>query len=87
MDQSVADPKGLVRESYQIDGITLGECRSIFLDWALSLAVGVDVPAALNCLIARYVAENPGHPMNGVLALGLAPPAVPRRRGGRLGRV
>jgi hypothetical protein len=29
-----ADPKGLVRESYRIEGITLGECRSIFVDWA-----------------------------------------------------
>ena len=35
-----ADPKGLVRESYNIEGITLGECGSIFMDWALSLPVG-----------------------------------------------
>ena len=35
MELAEADPKGLVRESYQIDGITVGECRSIFLDWAL----------------------------------------------------
>ena len=31
------DPKGLIRESYRIEGITEGECRSVFLDWALSL--------------------------------------------------
>jgi hypothetical protein len=86
MELSEADPKGLVRESYQIEGITLGECRSIFLDWALSLPVGADVPAALDCLMRHYVGENPGHPMNGVLALGLTPPETPRRRGGRLGR-
>ncbi len=87
MDLSEADPKGLVRESYRIDGITLGECRSIFLDWALSLVVGADVPAAARRLIAEYTAVNPGHPMNGVLAEGLAAPAVARRRGGRIGRV
>ncbi len=87
MELAEADPKGLVRESYRIDGITGGECRSIFLDWALSLVVGQDVPAALNRLIAEYAAANPGHPMNEVLALGLGPPAIPRRRGGRLGRV
>ena len=86
MDLNEADPKGLVRESYLIEGITLGECRSIFLDWALSLPVGADETAALNVLIARYVAANPGHPMNEVLALGLTPPEAPRRRGGRLGR-
>ena len=42
-----ADPKGLVRESYRIDGITPGECRSIFVDWALSLPVGRSTPDAL----------------------------------------
>ena len=36
------DPKGLIREAYRIEGITLGECRSIFLDWALSLPDGVE---------------------------------------------
>ena len=86
MELAEADPKGLVRESYRIEGITAGECRSIFLDWALSLVVGQDVPPALNRLIAEYVAVNPGHPMNEVLAQGLAEPLVPRRRGGRLGR-
>jgi hypothetical protein len=86
MELAEADPKGLVRESYRIDGITAGECRSIFLDWALSLAVGQDVRPPLRRLIDEYVAANPGHPMNDVLAQGLAEPDVPRRRGGRLGR-
>jgi hypothetical protein len=86
MDLSEADPKGLVRESYLIEGITGGECRSIFLDWALSLPVGADVVPALNHLIATYVAANPGHPMNAVLTEALTPPDTPRRRGGRLGR-
>ena len=86
MDLTEADPKGLVRESYRIDGITLGECRSIFLDWALSLPPGQDEPAALTRLIAEYTSANPGHPMNAVLAQGLSPPPIARRRGGRLGR-
>ena len=42
-----ADPKGLVRESYRIDGITLGECRSIFVDWALSLPVDAPIKDAV----------------------------------------
>ena len=87
MELSEADPKGLVRESYLIEGISLGECRSIFLDWALSLPVGADVVPPLNHLIATYVAANPDHPMNEVLAQGLTPPEAPRRRGGRMGRV
>ena len=87
MDLAEADPKGLVRESYAIEGITAGECRSIFLDWALSVDKGQDVPTAIARLIAEYAGLQPGHPMNAVLAQGLQPAEPPRRRGGRMGRV
>ena len=82
-----ADPKGLVRESYNIEGITLGECRSIFVDWALSLPVGRSVPDALRALIAHYGLARPEHPMSGVLELGLTAPAPAGRRGGREARM
>ena len=87
MDLALADPKGLVRESYAIEGITAGECRSIFLDWALSLADSASVPAALRSLIAFYAVKRPGHPMNAILDQGLAPPSEPKRKGGRMGRI
>jgi len=81
-----ADPKGLMREAFRIDGITAGECRSIFLDWALSLAPGVAPMAAMRVLLATYGAD-PAHPMAVVLAEGLATAAAPRgRRGGWAGR-
>jgi hypothetical protein len=83
----VADPKGLVRESYAIEGITLGECRSIFMDWALSLQAGQSVPDALRALIAHYGLAAPDHPMSGVLAEGLAAPEQTGRRGGREARM
>ena len=41
-----ADPKGLIRESYRIEGIEAPECRSIFLDWAISLPPGVETRQA-----------------------------------------
>lgn len=82
-----ADPKGLIRESFRIDGITPGECRSIFVDWALSLPAGVPVPDAVRAVLAEYAAAAPGHPMAAVLAEALAAPAEPRRRGGRAARV
>lgn len=85
-EREAADPKGLVRESYRIEGITPGECRSIFLDWALSLPVGADTAAAIAVLLAQYGAEAPEHPMTATLKAGLAPPQSPQRRGGRLGR-
>ena len=81
-----ADPKGLVRESYRIDGITVGECRSIFLDWALSIPNERSVPDAVRVLIATYADVAPDHPMNAVLTEGLSAPAIPRRRGGRAAR-
>ncbi|GGH60767.1 hypothetical protein GVY41_17290 [Frigidibacter albus] len=86
MDLDRADPKGLVRESYAIEGITLGECRSIFLDWALSLEAGVEVAGAIRALLAQYGAGATEHPMTGVLRAGLTGAEPPRRRGGRAGR-
>ena len=87
MDLKSADPKGLVRESYRIEGITDGECRSIFVDWALSLPVGCPVPEALRVLIATYALDAPNHPMSSVLEKGLLAAPEPRRRGGRAARV
>lgn len=86
MSVDAVDPKGLVREAYAIAGIGIGECRSILLDWALSLPAGSDTAAALRTLLARHGALAPDHPMTAVLAAGLAPAAAPVRRGGRGGR-
>ena len=78
-----ADPKGLVRESYRIEGIGAAECRSIFVDWALSLPADVPQTQALRTLLAAY--GSPGHPMTALLEEGLHRPAAPsgRRRGRR----
>lgn len=86
MELAEADPKGLVRESYRIDGITAGECRSIFMDWALSIPVGRSVPDAVRALIGFYAEAEPDHPMSTVLHQALTEPTAPRRRGGRIGR-
>ena len=82
-----ADPKGLVRESYAIDGITLGECRSIFIDWALSLPAGADTPGCLEVVLAHYAAPMPDHPMSSVLRDAQTVTSTPKRRGGRAARV
>ena len=37
MQRDPNDPKGLIRESYRIEGIGPGECRTICLDWALGV--------------------------------------------------
>ncbi|MCC6000153.1 MAG: hypothetical protein JJU19_04720 [Pararhodobacter sp.] len=90
------DPKGLIRESYRIDGITAAECRSILMDWALSLPHGQDERAALARLRSRYGMSDPAHEMNRLVAEALAGPhgqgpdgsARPDgRRGGRAARL
>ncbi len=81
-----ADPKNLVRESYQIEGITLDQCRSILVDWALSVRHGLSMHDALRAVIAVYATGAPDHPMTAVLHEGLSAPEEPRRRGGRAGR-
>ncbi|MCR8825550.1 hypothetical protein [Pseudosulfitobacter koreensis] len=77
----VNDPKGLIYESFRIDGITPPECRSIFLDWALSLPVDADTRTALAALLDHY-ADRADHPMTQVMTDGLAAMDKPRRRGG-----
>lgn len=79
------DPKGLIRESYRIEGITAGECRSIFLDWALSHPQDDHKPL-IKSLLDRYGAASE-HPMSAVLREGLASAAAPVRRGGRRARL
>lgn len=87
MEMTLADPKGLLRESYRIDGISAEECRSIFLDWALSLAQGVDPRTAIAAALATYGEGQEGHPMSEVLRNGLTPALTSGpRRGGRAGR-
>ena len=61
------DPKGLIAESYRIEGISESECRSIFLDWALSLPVGTDTGPALRVLVERHQQSDPDHPMTEVM--------------------
>lgn len=79
------DPKGLIREGYAIEGITLGECRSIFLDWALSVPPDADHGSLIAGLLDRY--GQAGHPMTVTLQAGLGTAAQPKRRGGHRGRV
>ena len=76
------DPKGLIKEAYRIEGIGPGECRSILLDWALSLPDGVDQRAALQDMVTRHAVLSPDHPMSAVLKEGLDTVPAPRRRGG-----
>ncbi|NBB97383.1 MAG: hypothetical protein GVY34_04320 [Alphaproteobacteria bacterium] len=77
----MTDPKGLIRESYRIDGITDAECRSILIDWALSLPDGQDQNAALAGQLETYGLENPDHPMTALLREGLE--TAPKRTGRR----
>ncbi|NBD28464.1 MAG: hypothetical protein GVY31_00315 [Alphaproteobacteria bacterium] len=78
------DPKGLIYEAYRIDGITIEECRTIFLDWALSLKQ-VEADAAIPVLLDRH--GQAGHPMTEVLREGLDTTGAARRRGGRKARL
>ena len=81
------DPRGLIRESYRIEGISTPECRSIFLDWALGAVAGADTKAAITALLAHYGDDFPDHPMTQVLREGLAEIAPSKRRGGRKARL
>lgn len=79
------DPKGLIRESYRIDGITAAECRSILVDWALSLPLDTASSVVAARLHAAHALQD--HPMTHLLAEAAAvEPSQSKRRGGRAGR-
>lgn len=84
--QDPADPRGLIREAYAIDGIGPSQCRSIFLDWAIGLPAGAETAGLIETLLSRYAADAPDHPMTQVLRDGLGPAERTGRRGGRRGR-
>ena len=54
MKGDIYDPKALIREAYRIENITRSECRSIFLDWALSLPIEQDPNISIRNLLERY---------------------------------
>ena len=80
------DPRNLIREAYRIEGITLADCRSIFLDWALGLTDGQDGAQAAGALLAYYSDQPADHPMSVVLREAESGRAKARRRGGAAGR-
>ena len=82
MQRDPLDLKGLIFEAYRIDGIVISECRSIFLDWALSVPEGQDMQEAIAVMLERYQPDNPDHPMTLVLQEGQQTASAPRRRGG-----
>jgi hypothetical protein len=90
-DLKAVDPKGLIRESYAIEGITLAECQSILIDWALSLPLGQNSAQAADALLAHYGSHAQGHPMTHLLTQARAPQdsaaGAPARRGGRAKRL
>ena len=82
MKGDLDDPKALIREAYRIENITLPECRSIFLDWALGLPIEQDPNISIKNLLERYQSGFSDHPMTETLEEGLLTMVKPKRRGG-----
>jgi len=87
MTKNDLDPKGLIRESYRIDGVSASECRSIFLDWVLGVAQTADMQAQIRDVLEIYGKDAPDHPMTTVLKEGLGSTTHAKRRGGRKARL
>ena len=60
------DPRNLIREAYRIEGIGVEDCRSIFFDWAMGLAPGIDPGDAATSLKLADAAPT-DHPMTRLL--------------------
>ena len=80
------DPRGMIYESYNIQGISIEECRMIFLDWALE-AAKIDMTNDLMNPLKEYEYKNLSHPMTLVIKEGLKKVNTTGRRGGRSARI
>ena len=87
MNYSEIDPKNLIAESYQIEGITSSECRSIFLDWALSIPLEKDSTLLISKLLIYYQDKSEDHPMTLLLSSSLELKGENRRTGRRRSRI
>ncbi len=81
-----ADPKGLVAEAFNIDRIELAECRTILLDWALSLPDDMPAQKAAAELLLVHSQAPADHPMIRTLREATSDPPRPARRGGSRAR-
>lgn len=80
------DPRGMIYESYRIEGISIEECRMIFMDWAFQ-AAKTDMKDDLETLLSEYRNGNEDHPMTQVIQEGLTKSSQTGRRGGRAARL
>ncbi len=81
----LSDPRGLIYESYRIAGVTAGECRSIFLDWALGIPENEDFKEHVVAMLTTHSHGATKHPMTGILRAALTSSPKPQRRGGKRG--
>ena len=82
------DPKGLIRESYNIENISMAQCRTIFFEWAVQIPADINATDYIEAGLAYYAPRNPpNHPMTQVMRDGLKPAETARRRGGRAARI
>ncbi len=80
------DERGLIYESFRMDGITIEECRTIFFDWAIGAPAG-DIKSHLQIFLDEYQAANPDHPMIETILDGMKTAPKKGRKGGRSARV
>ena len=71
-----ADPKGLIQEAYNIEGISEQDCRSIFFEWTFGTDVGNELSDLVNSLHQYYMDKYPSHPMTKILAEGALQPKI-----------
>ncbi len=63
---SAHDPRGLIGSSFEIEGITIEDCRTIFLDWAMSVST-TELAETAAVLAQAHRERYPDHPMLMVL--------------------
>ena len=78
-----ADPKRLIWQAYQIKGISIQECRTIFLDWLFGVPNEQDMESLLEELYTAYGSLYPEHDMTRIICEGMQSGNTTERKRGR----
>ena len=78
----VYDPRGLIEESYNIEGISDADARGIFFDWAMRDAGDAPIEA-MKKLYDHFGQSDAHHPMSKILREGIEREGQDSKRRGR----
>jgi len=79
VDLKQADPKNTFGKAYSMPDLTVEECRTVFLEWVISIE-GENSASYVTAVLEEFSPAYPTHPLTQLLQAALQGRAVSKRR-------